>query len=72
MDGRRLALAHPRLAAGAVALLRIPALEDVVHEALDSFGALPDLESIQVVRGFAASAQAGQLSPAARRRTLET
>lgn len=47
MDGQRLALAHPRLGRDVMALLCIPALEDTVHEVLDSFGAAPTLESIQ-------------------------
>lgn len=52
VDGRRLALAHPKLGPEVAALLRIPPLEETVHEVLDSFGAAPDLESIQVTRSF--------------------
>lgn len=52
VDGRRLALAHPKLGPEVAALLRIPPLEEIVHEVLDSFGAAPDLESIQVTRNF--------------------
>lgn len=49
MDAGRLALAHPKLGPAVAATLRIPALEHVVEEVLDSFGASDDddLESIQ-------------------------
>jgi hypothetical protein len=50
VDVRRLAVAHPKLSPTVAATLHIPALEDVVVEVLDSFGASNDngLQSIQV------------------------
>lgn len=50
VDARRLAVAHPKLGPAVATMLDIPALEHVVVEVLDSFGAPGDhqLQSIQV------------------------
>ena len=50
VDAGRLAVAHPKLGPAVAATLDIPALEHVVVEVLDSFGASGDnqLQSIQV------------------------
>ena len=50
VDAGRLAVAHPKLAPDVATALDIPALEHVVVEVLDSFGASGDnqLQSIQV------------------------
>jgi hypothetical protein len=50
VDARRLAVAHPKLGPAVATTLDIPALEHVVVEVLDSFGAPGDnqLQAIQV------------------------
>jgi hypothetical protein len=74
VDARRLAVAHPKLGPAVATTLDIPALEHVVVEVLDSFGAPSDnqLQAIQVsacdacggpVLAFEASMAIGSLHP---------